>query len=543
MSVRVRFAPSPTGHVHIGNIRVAIFNWLFARHEGGKFLLRIEDTDRERSTPAAIQTLLEAMQWLGLDYDEEPVYQSRQLPRHRAAAERMIAAGFASTAGPDAPIVLHLDRRLFDPAFVTDPREEVDLDVSQGDLYAEHRGLVHVTRDSAGQIFQRPIAWDAMPELRILAADGDALSGDALRAALSAAAVGERQEVVVAGKRPAVLRFRRRFVFFDDLVLGRMEKPLDSIRDFVIMRSDGTPVFHLANVVDDIDMRITHILRGNDHVENTFRHLFIFKALGATPPKYGHFPMIVNSKGKPYSKRDGDAYVGDFKAKGYLPECLFNFLALCGWSSGDNREIMSRQEMIAAFSLSRVNAAPAQFNLEKLAWMNGQYLMRKEISDLVPLVAAEVRAALGEAAAQPAAEYPGELGGAEWLARLIAVMQEHVKTLRDFVVASRYFFLAPEALDPKAVEKVLAKNDGAGWKVLAELRERLASLPVWSESALEEAVNRYAAERSLKLGEVAQPLRVALTGGTASRGIFEVLHLVGRRASLQRIDRALQGRG
>ena len=539
MSVRVRFAPSPTGHVHIGNIRVAIFNWLFARHEGGKFLLRIEDTDRERSTAEAIQTLLDAMQWLGLNYDEEPVYQSRELPRHRAAAEQLIAAGFASKAAPNAPTVLHIDSRLFDPTFVTAPQEEVEIAVGRDELYADRFGLVQVTRGSDGQAFHRPIGWDTVPDLQIIAENGEALSGTMLRAAMVKSDGVEQKAVMINGKRPAMLRFRRRFVFFNDLVLGRMEKPLDSIRDFVILRSDGTPVFHLANVVDDISMGITHILRGNDHVENTFRHLFIFKALGVAPPQYGHFPMIVNSKGKPYSKRDGDAYVGDFKAKGYLPECLFNFLALCGWSAGDNREIISREEMVGIFNLSRVNQAPAQFNMEKLAWMNGQYLMRKDISELLPLVAAELRSVLGEDAALRTGEYPGELGGSDWLARFIEIMQEHVKTLRDLVIAGRYFFLPPASLDPTAVKKALAKNNGAGWRTLAEVRERLAALPIWEERVLQEAVEQYAADRGIKLGEVAQPLRVALTGSLASRGIFEVLHLVGRGESLRRIDRAL----
>ncbi|MDR1745172.1 MAG: hypothetical protein LBS30_05410, partial [Planctomycetota bacterium] len=348
---RVRFAPSPTGNVHIGNIRAAIYNWLFARHNGGSFLLRIEDTDIERSTPEAIRTLLEAMRWLGLDYDEEPMYQSRQKERHIRVVDEMMAKGFASRA-PGGPTLLHLDGALLDSSFVSEPREEVEVDVSKGELLVTERGVDYVTRGSDGKEYHNPISRDAMPGLKAIMASGGTAPGEKLLTGMPGGA-----EDALGGK-PARLAFRRRYVFYEDLVLGRLEKPLDSIRDLVIVRSDGNPVFHLANVVDDVDQGVTHILRGNDHVENTYRHQFIFKAMGATPPRYGHFPMIVNSKGKPYSKRDGDAYVGDFRTKGYLPECLFNFLALCGWGREDGVEIMDRKEMAAHFTLARVSAAP-----------------------------------------------------------------------------------------------------------------------------------------------------------------------------------------
>ncbi|MCC8189463.1 MAG: glutamate--tRNA ligase [Planctomycetes bacterium] len=519
---RVRFAPSPTGHVHIGNIRVAIFNWLFARHGGGQFLLRVEDTDIERSTPEAIQTLLEAMAWLGLDYDEEPMYQSRQRERHMAVVDSMVAAGFANRI-PDGPVILHLDGPLLDPSFVTEPREEVEVDVAKGELFVTPRGVDYVTHGSDGKEYHNPISRDAMPELRVKMADGGTAGGGALLSGIPG-----RAEDVLGGK-PQRLCFRRRYVFYEDLVLGRLEKPLDSIRDLVIVRSDNTPVFHLANVVDDVDQGITHILRGNDHVENTYRHLFLFRAMGKVPPRYGHFPMIVNSKGKPYSKRDGDAYVGDFRDKGYLPECLFNFLALCGWGREDGVEIMSRRELADHFTLNRVSAAPAQLNLEKLAWMNGQYLMHLRLEELEPLIRQELAAeGIAPEAIQP-----------EWLGKLILLEQERLKTVKDFVANTRYFFTRGVDLDPKAVDKVLRKKDGAGFAVLAGLQAAFRALDGWRAADLEKAALAYGETAGVKMGDLAQPLRVAVTGGTVSRGIWETLELLGRDRTLDRIAAAL----
>ena len=524
--VRVRFAPSPTGNVHIGNIRAAIYNWLFARHNHGKFLLRIEDTDLERSTPEAIHNLLDAMHWLGLDYDEEPMYQSRQLHRHTEVVEGMLRDGSASRA-PGGPVLLHLDGQLLDPSFVTEPREEVEVDVSKGELFITPRGVDYVTHGSDGKEYHNPISRDAMPELKVKLADGSVAGGEKILSGTPGPA-----ESALGGKADKLV-FRRRYVFFEDLVLGRLEKPLDSLRDLVIVRSDGSPVFHLANVVDDVDQGVTHILRGNDHVENTYRHQFIFRAMGKTPPRYGHFPMIVNAKGKPYSKRDGDAYVGDFRDKGYLPECLFNFLALCGWGREDGVEIMDRREMAEHFTLDRVSASAAQLNLEKLAWMNGQYLMKMRLEDLVPLIVAELKAD-GVAAG---AVHP------DWLGKLVLLEQERLKTVKDFVTNTRYFFTKSVEHDPKAVDKVLRKKDNAGFAVVAGLAKAFADLEEWTAPELEKAALAYGEGENVKIGDLAQPLRVAVTGGTVSRGIWEVLELLGRERTLNRMRDvlALQG--
>jgi len=526
MSIRVRFAPSPTGNVHIGNIRVAIFNWLYARHEGGKFLLRIEDTDLERSTPEAIKNLLDAMNWLGLDYDEEPVYQTAMRPKHEEAAKKMISDGHASCKGQGEPVVLHIHKGLFDSSFVTEPRDDAEINVEKGDLFVNSRCLTHTTTSSKGEIYTRPINWDALSEAKLITVSGHEISGEDIMQKSTAEDVNIE---TLAGEKVKAICFKRRYVFFDDLVMGHLEKPVDSIRDLVIVRSDGSPVFHLANVIDDAEQGITDILRGNDHVENTYRHLFLFQALGKAVPRYAHFPMIVNAQGKPYSKRDGDAYVGDFKSKGVLPHTLFNFLALCGWAPGDDREVMTKQEMIDAFSLTNVHSAPAQFNLEKLDWMNGQYLTHMPTEELLPLIFEELaREGLSM-----------DAFGEEWLIKLIGLEKERIRTVHEFVQNTRYFFSDSVELNEKAVKKVLQKNDGAGLDILRKVTTILSNIPDWTESALEAAVHAFLEENDLKIGLVAQPLRVAVTGNTVSPGIWETLFLIGKERSLARIATVL----
>lgn len=431
--VRVRFAPSPTGNVHIGNIRVCIYNWLFARHSGGKMLLRVEDTDRERSTPEAIRTLLEALAWLGLDYDEAPVYQSACLDRHRAAAQQLLDSGHA--------------------------------------YYSDK---------------------------------GDASRGQALLFRMTEDAV------------------------YKDLILGERSKAVKDMADFVIMKSDNTPVFHLANVVDDIDMGITHILRGNDHVENTFRHVMLFKALGHKPPQYAHFPMIVNAQGKPYSKRDGDAYVGDFRAKGYFADALFNFLALCGWSPGDDREVMTREEMIKLFTIDRVGSSASQFDLKKMEWMNGEYLKRMPDTEFM----AALQAAAG-AAGLDMGRYD-----ADRLAAMAALYRERLKTTAEFPAKAAFFFTDEFEYDKKSVDKFI--RCAGGPELLAELHRILEAAPVLDEAALKAPFEELMAARGLGFLKLAQPIRIALTGGTVSPGIFETLAIMDRDDVLRRMRRAIE---
>ena len=430
MSVRVRFAPSPTGQVHIGNIRAAIFNWLFACHNGGEFLLRIEDTDRERSTPEAVQTILGALEWLGISHDEPPLYQSTQLDRHREAAERLLKNGRA---------------------------------------YKEDKGG---TGHGECIIFRMP---------------GTDMT-------------------------------------FHDEIKGDLQKKAEDMKDFVLLRSDGFPVFHLANVVDDITQGITHIIRGDDHVENTFRHVALYQALGAPVPRYAHLPMIINAQGKPYSKRDGAAYVGQFRDMGYSPDALFNYLTLLGWSPGEDREKMTRDEIISLFTLDRVKSGPAQMDLRKLTHMNGLYLNE------LPLE----RFAEGVRRHLATLDWGANLDEVLFM-KVCRLLQSRTPLYTDSS-AWKYFFSDPITYDEKAVQKTLKKE---GVKACLEsARSHLAQCD-FSEPAIEQVIRKAEAGHNLGEGKLNQPLRIAVTGVTTGAGIYETLAILGRERSLARLDNTL----
>ncbi|OQW98031.1 MAG: hypothetical protein BWK77_00215 [Verrucomicrobia bacterium A1] len=431
MTVRTRFAPSPTGNVHIGNMRAAIYNWLYARHCDGQFLLRIEDTDRERSTPEACRTVLESMEWLNLSVDEPPLYQSTRLDAHRAAAETLVAAGHA---------------------------------------YREDKGG---TGKGECIVFRMP---------------GTDLS-------------------------------------FHDEVKGDLAKAAADVKDFVIVRSDGNPVFHLANVLDDIEMNVTHVIRGDDHVENTFRHIALFRALGATVPQYAHLPMIVNAQGKPYSKRDGDAYVGQFREKGVLAEALFNYLALLGWSPGDGREVLSRDEMVALFSFGRVQSSPAQFDLTKMLWMNGEHMRRLPTAERMAGHLADLRT-------------HGLEPDPDYAARAIAIMEDRIKLFTDTAAQTAYFFTEDFSFDDKAVRKRLLR-EGAR-EGLAALRDRWAASPAFDGPSLDAALKDVAAARGQPHPDLIHATRVAVSGSPAGPGLFAMLEVLGRDRVLARISRALE---
>ncbi|MBO7742368.1 MAG: hypothetical protein J6S21_07430, partial [Victivallales bacterium] len=371
MSIRVRFAPSPTGQVHIGNIRAAIFNWLYARHVGGEFLLRVEDTDLARSTPEAIAALLDVMEWLGLSYDDEIFYQTTQSQRHVNAAREMLEQGMAyeDNKGGEAPAVLFTFPYNTDgiPGIAVAGEENVTLHEAEP-LRISRKGVDFATVSSKGKAAPAGACLAGFKDLKVFDEAGNEIFS--LEAHLNEV-LGGGSYVLPEARR---ITYTRRTISYTDLVKGEMTKPLDALKDFVILRSDGSPVFHLANVMDDITQGVTHIIRGDDHVENTFKHLFLFHALGAQAPAYAHLPMIVNAQGKPYSKRDGDAFVGDFRDKGFTADALFNYLSLLGWSPGDDREKMSRQELIDAFTLERCLRAPSQMDIQKLTNLNGQYI-------------------------------------------------------------------------------------------------------------------------------------------------------------------------
>ncbi len=433
MKIRTRFAPSPTGNVHIGNIRAAIYNWLFARHEGGEFLLRIEDTDLERSTPEATKTVLDSMAWLGLDWDGEVLYQSTQRQHHLELAEELLRKGYA---------------------------------------YKEDKGG---TGKGECVIFKMP---------------------------------GED-------------------ITYHDEVKGDLTKKAEDLKDFVIVRSDGSPVFHLGNVADDITMGVTHVIRGDDHVENTFKHIALYRALGAPVPKFAHLPMIVNAQGKPYSKRDGAAYVGEFKEKGFLPEALFNSLALLGWSPGDDREVLTREEMVAAFTLDRVRSAPSQLDMTKLLWMNGEHMRRMD-----PAAVAE---ACKEAMVREGTWQEGTDMG--YFRAAVACMGDRIKLFPDMGHNAGFFFREDYPYDEKSVRKRLLKEGALD--VLKEERTILAELPDWTTASTDAAIHALAERRGAGLGELVHPLRVAVSGTGVGPGLFEMLEVMGEERVLARIDRRL----
>ena len=431
MKVRTRFAPSPTGNVHIGNMRAAIYNWLFARHMGGEFLLRVEDTDRERSTPEAIQTLLDAMDWLKLDVDEEPLYQSTRMEAHLEAAEMLLTKGLA---------------------------------------YKEDKG-------GTGQ-------------------------GECV-----------------------IFRMPGRDVSFEDGIKGTLSKAAENMQDFVIVRSNGTPVFHLANVLDDIEQGVTHVIRGDDHIENTYRHIALYEALGADVPKFAHLPMIVNAQGKPYSTRDGDAFVGDFREKGFLGDALFNYLALLGWSPGDDREVMTREEMIEAFTLERCQSSAAQVDLKKLTWMNGEYLLKLPTEEF-------------EAMAFQALDAAGIDAEPEYAQRVFGLIRERVKTVADIVPMVGYFFSDEYDYDEKAVRKKL-KKDGVA-ETLTRVKEIFQGLEVFSEAATDQALHQFVENSGIGFGAVMAPVRIAVSGVQSGPDLFPMLAVLGREQVLKRIDRTIR---
>ncbi len=449
--IRVRFAPSPTGKVHIGNIRAAIYNWLFARHTGGKFLLRVEDTDLERSTPEAIQVLFDCMKWLGLDWDEEVFYQTKNVKRHLEVVDQLLASGHA----------------------------------------------YKVERTSR------------------------------------------------EGKTGVVTMFRmpkEGTIEFDDIVKGHMAKKAEDIQDFAIVRSDGSPIFHIANVVDDIDQRVTHIIRGDDHVENTFKHICIFRALGAEVPRYAHLSMIVNQQGKPYSKRDGAAFVGEYREQGYLPEALFNYLLLLGWNPGDDREVLSREEMVKLFELEKVHVTAAMFDPKKLAWMNGEYIKKipaAEFRDMLVRSSASEGSSSGSLGEYAVSLRPDLRDASEriaWWDYLAAQIQVRTKFLTGLGDSIRCFVSDDFPFDEKAVEKRIRKPGVKA--LLLDLAERFEKVADWSAPALEAVVKELSQGNGM--GPWVHPIRVAVSGRGEGIGLFEMLQLLGRETTLARLRKAAE---
>jgi glutamyl-tRNA synthetase len=474
--VRVRFAPSPTGYLHVGGARTALFNWLFARHHGGAFVLRIEDTDRERSSHAMVQAILDGMEWLGLDWDDGPHHQADGLERHRRDALRLLEEGKAYRCFC-LPEALDAKRRAAEAA-------------REGYRYDRHCTLV-LPPDEA---------------------DAKAAAG-----------------------QPFTLRFRvpEGETVWDDAVHERTRFDNGDIEDFIILRTDGTPIYNLAVVSDDHEMGITHVIRGDDHMSNTPKQIMLYRALGWELPTFAHLPMILGPDGKRLSKRHGATAVGQYRDDGVLPHALVNFLALLGWSPGDDTEIMAIDELTRRFSLDGINKKGSVFDVEKLEWMNGQYLHAMPAAELEGLVTDRLVIA-GLATAEELAARQ------EWLHRLLALIKIRSRTLSELVQLARPFLVDRVEPDPDAVAKHWAKKPEQVAHHLRGVRGALAGAERWEEAGLEERLRGLAEELGVGAGKLIHPLRVAVTGTAASPGIFDVLVLLGRERTLDRIDVALE---
>jgi glutamyl-tRNA synthetase len=471
MTLRVRFAPSPTGYLHVGGARTALFNWLLARKRHGVFVLRVEDTDQSRNRDEHTAAILHGLEWLGLEWDEGPHFQSDGVERHRAAAQRLLAEGKAY--------------RDF-----SDPR--------QVKAEAEARGM-HASR----------VAREEADDLGPDEADRRASAGE-----------------------PHAVRFRvpdgeTRFV---DMVHGEMVFGNDDVDDLVILRSDGTPVYNLAVVSDDHEMGITHVIRGDDHLSNTPKQVLLYRALGYPEPVFGHVPLILGSDGKRLSKRHGATAVGDYEAEGILPDAMVNFLALLGWNPGDEREVMSREELIGAFTPERILKKSSVFDLEKLSWLNGRHLAEAPTEGLL----SKVRSRLEGEEDMDA----DRLGDDRWMTSLVDLLKVRARTVDEIGEQARPFLSEGVAVDERAVAKHWAKDPATTARRLERLMEALAAVD-WSEEALESALRGLAEELDVGAGKLIHPLRVALTGQMASPGIFDVLVLLGRDRALARLDEAV----
>jgi glutamyl-tRNA synthetase len=478
---RVRFAPSPTGHLHVGGARTALFNWLFARRTGGVFVLRIEDTDAERSTAESLEGILDGLRWLGLDWDEgphvggphAPYAQSQRQDHHRAAAAALLDKGLAYYCYCTA--------------------EELKARREAGE------------REHGGWIYDRRCA------------------------ALTPSEVAARERRGL----PRAVRFRvpPGSTAFDDLVRGRIEFDGSNIEDFVILRSDGHPTYNLSVVSDDVDMRITHVVRGDDHISNTPKQLLLYRALGAPAPQFAHVPLILGPDKKRLSKRHGATSVGEYARQGYLPEAMVNFLALLGWSPGSDRELFDRADLIDAFDLRGISGGNAVFNVEKLDWYNQQHLMRLPPDEL----ARRVRPWLESAGLWDEA-YVGDRHA--WFYAVLELLKPRARRLGDFVALGRFFFEERVDFEQPAVEKHLRAEGMADH--LRALTAAFSTLPAFDAASAEAALRGVADERAVKAASLIHALRVALTGRSASPGLFEVAALLGRERVRARVSDAVR---
>ena len=472
MNPILRFAPSPTGYLHVGGARTAIFNWLMARKANGRFLLRIEDTDKERSTPEAVEQIIESMRWLGLDWDGDIWFQSERIVRHRQVAEELLEKGKAYRC------------------FCT--REELE----------EKRKL-------------------AEREKRNKRYDGTCRN-------LTQKEIGEN----LKRKKPFAVRLKinGKEVRFKDAVHGRQSVSTKDMDDFIILRPDGSPVYQLAVVCDDHDMGVTRVIRGDDHLSNTPKQILIYRAMGWTIPQFAHIPLILGPDKRRLSKRHGATAVEEFRDEGILPDAMFNYLSLLGWSPGDDRELMEREEIIHAFSLERVNKSPAVFDFKKLLWMNGQYIMKLSADDLMTDADNWLKenGYVLSAAERPRFRF------------FISLQQKRSRTITALWEALHVYFKLPLSYDEKGLKKYFLQEKAA--QLLTELLWEFHNLDISffeKPEAIEQFIRDFAGKQQLSAAKVIHPLRLALTGKTESPGIFELIYVLGKDKVCRRLEQAL----
>ncbi|ESS73970.1 glutamate--tRNA ligase 2 [Methyloglobulus morosus KoM1] len=461
MTVRTRFAPSPTGYLHVGGARTALFSWLYARKYNGKFILRIEDTDLERSTQESVDAILLGMDWLGLSYDEGPYYQTQHFGRYQEVIQQLL---------------------------------------DQGDAYR-----CYCSKEELEQLREQQMANKEKPRY----------NGKC------------RHSTEPQPGKESVVRFKNPDdgeVVIHDLVKGDIVIANKELDDLIIARTDSSPTYNLTVVVDDMDMDITHVIRGDDHINNTPRQINILKALGASLPKYAHLPMILGSDGARLSKRHGAVSVMQFRDEGYLPEALLNYLVRLGWSHGD-QEIFSIEEMIAYFELESVNAAASSFNMEKLLWLNHHYIMHSDPEQVAQQLDWHMK------------QRGIDLSKGPNLTDIVVAQRERCKTLVEMATASLYFYQDFDAYDEKAAKKNFTADSR---QVLSNLHEEFTKLPTWEREPLHTSVINLAEKMALGLGKVAQPLRVAVCGSGASPAIDITLTLLGKETTLRRLEKAMK---
>jgi glutamyl-tRNA synthetase len=483
--VRVRFAPSPTGYPHVGNMRTAMFNWLLARHTGGEFILRIEDTDVARKVKGALEAILDGLRWLGLDWDEgpevggpySPYFQSQRLPLYREAAERL---------------------------------------VSQGDAYYCYCSPERLEEMRAEQVRRKqPPGYDR--RCRDLTPE-------------------ERAQREKEGTTP-VVRFKVPLegqTRFNDLIWGEVVFENNTIDDFVLLKSDGYPTYHLANVVDDSAMKVSHVIRAEEWISSTPRHILLYRALGLEPPKFVHHPMILGPDRAKLSKRHGAVSILEYREQGYLPETMFNFLALIGWSLDDRTEIMSRQELVDNFSLERIGKTGAIFNRDKLDWMNGVYLRSLSVEDFTQRALPFLEKGLS-----PEVKRPLDI---DYVSRIMPLIQERAKTLTELAELTEFFFT--DELDYESGRLIVKKmTQELAIQALEASKQRLEPVKEFDHESLEAVLRPLAGELGLKTGQLFGTLRVAVTGRTVAPPLFETMSVLGKQRCLRRIEAALSKLG